>query len=273
MAPARHVPDRHGSQNRFGETLALRRTDVDWDEGTVSNSKTMYRNGKTGETKIQAGTRTLPLRPETLEQLKAQHHRVVGFDWVFPSRTGRALDEPNVSPYVVRRSLRDAGITRRVRTHDLRHTFARRELNAGKPLDWVSQYMGHSSFQITHDLYGGRSVAGLRAGLQPGEARRPETNKAPEGISSPGLSSFLPEVPPVFGHPRDEAVQRQPLLDELVGQLLAARVDARGHLLCQQLPAQLFDRGRLPLLPRHRLLLPLRHHKQDRNVIDNRRSC
>lgn len=38
--------------------------------------------------------------------------------------------------------------------HDLRHTFASNAINAGIPLEVVSRMMGHSSIQITLDIYG-----------------------------------------------------------------------------------------------------------------------
>jgi integrase len=49
--------------------------------------------------------------------------------------------------------LRAAGL-RHVRLHDLRHTYAVSMLQAGEPLAYVSQQLGHSSIQVTVDIYG-----------------------------------------------------------------------------------------------------------------------
>ena len=49
--------------------------------------------------------------------------------------------------------LKQAGV-RRVRFHDLRHTFASLLLQNGESPVYVKEQMGHSSIQITVDLYG-----------------------------------------------------------------------------------------------------------------------
>lgn len=42
-----------------------------------------------------------------------------------------------------------------VRLHDLRHTFAVLQLSAGKPFMLVSEWLGHSTYTLTLDVYGG----------------------------------------------------------------------------------------------------------------------
>jgi integrase len=42
-----------------------------------------------------------------------------------------------------------------VRLHDLRHTFAVLQLSAGVHLMQVSQWLGHSTYTLTLDVYGG----------------------------------------------------------------------------------------------------------------------
>jgi integrase len=41
-----------------------------------------------------------------------------------------------------------------VRLHDLRHTYASLLLQAGEPIGYVKQQLGHSSIQVTVDRYG-----------------------------------------------------------------------------------------------------------------------
>jgi len=43
---------------------------------------------------------------------------------------------------------------RRIRFHDLRHTFGSLLIQAGAPLTYVKEQMGHSSIKITVDIYG-----------------------------------------------------------------------------------------------------------------------
>lgn len=42
-----------------------------------------------------------------------------------------------------------------VRLHDLRHTFATLQLSSGKPFMLVSKWLGHSTYTLTLDVYGG----------------------------------------------------------------------------------------------------------------------
>ena len=72
--------------------------------------------------------------------------------WVFPSRTGTALEERNVR-HVFKRMLLKAGL-RHIRIHDLRHTFASLLLQQGESVVYVKEQLGHGSIQITVDTYG-----------------------------------------------------------------------------------------------------------------------
>jgi integrase len=51
------------------------------------------------------------------------------------------------------RVLRRPGV-RQVRVHDLRHTDASLLLEAGEPMLYVKEQLGHSTIQTTVDLYG-----------------------------------------------------------------------------------------------------------------------
>ena len=42
-----------------------------------------------------------------------------------------------------------------VRLHDLRHSFALLQLSAGVHLMQVSQWLGHATYSLTLDVYGG----------------------------------------------------------------------------------------------------------------------
>jgi hypothetical protein len=49
----------------------------------------------------------------------------------------------------------DAPATQGVRFHDLRHTFATLLLSDGRPFMLVSEWLGHSTYTLTLDVYGG----------------------------------------------------------------------------------------------------------------------
>ena len=71
--------------------------------------------------------------------------------WVFASLEGTALEERNVR-HVLTRILEKANL-RQIRIHDLRHTYATQLLQAGAPITYVSQQMGHRDASITLRVY------------------------------------------------------------------------------------------------------------------------
>ena len=73
-------------------------------------------------------------------------------DWIFPSRVGAPL-EPNRVREAFFLALKHAKL-RRIRFHDMRHTFASWLIANGESLVYVKEQLGHHSIQITVDTYG-----------------------------------------------------------------------------------------------------------------------
>jgi integrase len=73
--------------------------------------------------------------------------------WVFANSDGGHLDADNVRHRVFYRLLERAKL-RQIRFHDLRHTFASLLIQNGEPLTYIKEQMGHSSIQVTVDVYG-----------------------------------------------------------------------------------------------------------------------
>jgi integrase len=74
-------------------------------------------------------------------------------DLVFINEKGKVIDEGNLRSRVFNSALAKAGI-RRIRIHDLRHTFASLLLQQGEGLVYVRDQLGHHSIQLTVDTYG-----------------------------------------------------------------------------------------------------------------------
>jgi integrase len=72
---------------------------------------------------------------------------------VFPSPDGGILDPDNLYHRYFLPVLAKAGI-RKIRLHDLRHTFGSLLIQAGASIVYVKEQMGHSSIQVTVDTYG-----------------------------------------------------------------------------------------------------------------------
>jgi Phage integrase family len=72
---------------------------------------------------------------------------------VFPSEVGTPIEMNNFSQRVFKPLLTRAGL-RKIRFHDMRHTFGSLLIQAGASLAYVRDQMGHSSIQVTVDIYG-----------------------------------------------------------------------------------------------------------------------
>lgn len=131
---------------RLGEICGLRWRDVD-----LANRIVTVRHSYDAPTKA-GKVRQLPLISEAAEALADQRTRVGSHELVFPAvRTNgmrRKGDNAALKP-----ALRDAGITRRVRFHDLRHTCASLlisgALGRAFTLNEVQFMLGHASQQMT----------------------------------------------------------------------------------------------------------------------------
>ena len=174
---------------RLGELLGLQWQDIDFQEHnlTVRRSISRGRIVTTKSDKVRRVdlsdtlTRTLHgLRLQYQEdRLRKGQNRTP--EWVFYSSKGTKLDPFNLKSRHFLPCLKTAGL-RRIRFHDLRHTFASLLLYKGAPLKYISEQLGHSSIQITADIY---------AHLIPG-ANREFMNTLP--CPDDGLEQDLPEV-------------------------------------------------------------------------------
>ena len=74
-------------------------------------------------------------------------------EWAFVNETGNHLDPDNWRRRVFYRALEKAEI-RKIRIHDLRHTYASLLIQAGESLAYVRDQLGHHSIRVTVDIYG-----------------------------------------------------------------------------------------------------------------------
>jgi len=72
-------------------------------------------------------------------------------DFVF-ARPGSPLPDPRYLSKVFRRIVERAGL-KRIRLHDLRHTYATLQRNVGQPIEVISKVLGHASALVTLKIY------------------------------------------------------------------------------------------------------------------------
>lgn len=108
---------------------------------------------------------------------------------VFSSPDGRILDPDNFYHRHFVPLLKKSGI-RKIRLHDLRHTFGSLLIQRGASIVYVKEQMGHSSIQVTVDTYGhlipGANVSFVdRLDEKPPEARpRTHQNATPAQLTA-----------------------------------------------------------------------------------------
>jgi integrase len=147
---------------RLGELLALTWADVDLVESVIRVRRS-YTGGHLGTPKNHE-RRDVDLTADVVELLGewwGELGRPDDAKLVLPGETPSGYLRPET---VLRRELYPAmeaaevprvGPTGEKRTfHSFRHTFAKRALENGRQITWLSRHLGHSSLKVTTDVYG-----------------------------------------------------------------------------------------------------------------------
>jgi integrase len=146
---------------RMGELLALQWGDIDYHGRFIEVRRNYTRRKlctpKTGENRRVDMSLELTQAMKNLYAERQLQTVVNGWSdvplWVFCDESGGLLDPDNLRKRVFYRVLKTSGL-RQIRFHDLRHTFASLLLQHGESPVYVKDQMGHSSIQVTVDLYG-----------------------------------------------------------------------------------------------------------------------
>jgi integrase len=142
---------------RQGEIRALRWSAIDLDAGTVSIKASMSTGRRRKRTKTDSGERLLHLPPHLVQLLAGRKaaRAVVYLDQdelVFPNDAGNPFSGCNLRVRTMEPLMRKAQV-RRIRFHDLRHTFATLMLRSGVPVKDVAYMLGHSDAATTIRVY------------------------------------------------------------------------------------------------------------------------
>lgn len=137
---------------RPNELQALRWSDIDWTNETISISKGRVR-GKEGLPKTKSGERVIPMTPPVKEALSEMRGRTLVSldDYVFTNKKGKPIDKH--LDRIWARALRKAGIRHRA-SYQLRHTFVTQCIMKGLPLPYIAKVIGHTTIDtlIRHYL-------------------------------------------------------------------------------------------------------------------------
>lgn len=146
---------------RLGELLALEWGDIDFN-GHFIEVRRSYVEGRITTPKNHQ-SRKVDMSDglaDALRELHTQRKKDALAKWggkvpdlVFVNEAGHVLDHANLRRRVFWPALEKASL-RRIRIHDLRHTYASLLIGNGETLAYVRDQLGHHSIQITVDTYG-----------------------------------------------------------------------------------------------------------------------
>lgn len=149
---------------RVGELTGLKWQDIDFENRYLTVSRTIGRHvGGSGwvenAPKTSSSKRQIPLTDEAIRILKEQKKKSKSFkvldirfsDNVFLTQHGQPYVRSAINKQI-RSICRSAGIEE-ITIHTLRHTFATRCIEAGMKPKILQKILGHSSINMTMDLY------------------------------------------------------------------------------------------------------------------------
>ena len=145
---------------RIGEVLALNYTDdIDLENKMIKITKTLTkdRNKKTviGPTKTKSGKRNIEINELTEDIIKDSiNNKIENKNKILYCQENGQLYVDNTINSAFKRICKNAGITKPVNTHMLRHTFATRCIEAGVDLPVLQKLMGHANIETTINTYG-----------------------------------------------------------------------------------------------------------------------
>jgi len=152
---------------RIGELLALQWGDIDWHSNVVRVRRTLYfryfdsggapekQKWSFSTPKSNDSNRTIRISPKLREALEL--HRLVApvspHDLIFCTSKGTPINPRNLVRREFLPALIRAGL-KRIRFHDLRHTYTTLLIAQGENIKFIQSQLGHASIQTTLDRYG-----------------------------------------------------------------------------------------------------------------------
>ena len=145
---------------RLGELIALKPGDLDFNgrfievrRSSVRNKITTPKSGQIRRVDMSLELATV-LKDHILNSKKEALKRGWGEppEWLFYNNEGAIVDPNNIRKRVFYKCLEKCKM-RRIRIHDLRHTYATLRITKGDNIKDVSRQLGHHSIKITLDTY------------------------------------------------------------------------------------------------------------------------
>ncbi len=139
---------------RAGELWALQWPDIDFETFQIHVRRSLWR-GQFQTPKSKSSVRRIDIPERLVQELKKLKlaSKTNGHDLVFPNGRGNPTCHDNVVKRQFEPALQRAGL-KKVSFHSLRHTNASMRISAGQNIKYIQNQLGHSSINITLDIYG-----------------------------------------------------------------------------------------------------------------------
>lgn len=138
---------------RQGELLALQWGDIDLVKLVLHVRRTYSPAFGFDEPKSEAGRRTVYLPPDLGEMFRTEGFAKAPKDLVFTSRYGLPIDPDQLRRFEFYPTVARANL-RKIRFHDLRHTYAAMMISIGASPKLLQEQLGHDSIDTTYRHYG-----------------------------------------------------------------------------------------------------------------------
>jgi len=141
---------------RNSELCSLALDSINWNDGLLT-----VLDGKGGYDRvIPVGKAALEVAVRYVREARPILSKDDGLLLLLLSRRGEKISTDTIR-FVVKTALESAGIARKIRVHDLRHTCATHMLNSGADIRFVQELLGHKSLSSTQ-VYTHVSISRLK---------------------------------------------------------------------------------------------------------------
>ena len=140
---------------RRGEIIGLKWRDLDLATGELHIARQVIRvksETVVSQPKTKSSIRTVILAPDMVEIL-AELKQMVAGEWMFPSPVNEGQPRNPCALYHRFQTILERAKCKKVRFHDLRHTFATMAIENGMDIKTLSAMIGHVSAETTLNIY------------------------------------------------------------------------------------------------------------------------
>lgn len=151
---------------RRGELLALKWDRVDLDNKTITVNKRVVKAALGTDRYLQNGTKNTKerriaisddliqdiIKHQEIQQIEKETNKYDDKNLVIATQNGNVVSPDNLTR-IFRNTLKASGINKKLSLHALRHTHATLMLAREAQMKVVSERLGHSSINITMDIY------------------------------------------------------------------------------------------------------------------------